>query len=236
MDPNQSTNYVPPRKVPHLPISEAESHPEIYQDNPSSSKNTLLTLASLLVLAGIAGITLWLYIKNSSERTPNSTTGSPIKIKSEKRADNSNSALKSDIAASEDHSNIVITCKKFSSLEEALENKDLACGLDLSSNGLKEFPKDILKLTKLNDLNLSNNKLESLPKELFEMPLLMSINLSSNNIINLPTMTESKKTEYTKDKKILLNQALQVIDLRNNKVTESDKRKFEKIYKAAVKF
>jgi len=44
MDPNQSANPIPPAEQPHLPISEAESHPEIYQDNPPRSKNTLLTL------------------------------------------------------------------------------------------------------------------------------------------------------------------------------------------------
>ena len=58
--------------------------------------------------------------------------------------------------------------------------------LDLSSNRLKELPKELFELKNLQYLNLSGNELNELPKELFELKNLQYLNLSGNELNELP--------------------------------------------------
>ena len=66
---------------------------------------------------------------------------------------------------------------------------DYNCGikiLHLQENNFTEFPKEILCLRNLEELNLSNNKLEILPPEIEKMQSLLVLNLSKNRLRELP--------------------------------------------------
>lgn len=206
MDPNQPANPVPPAKQPHLPISEAESHPEIYQDSPSGSKNTLLTLASLLVLAGIVGITLWLYIQNK--------TGTQVTYQSKKEGNKkstpNNQQNQTDSVNNMKNKELIskygAICKRFTILEEALRTPEIVCTLDLSGQSLKSLTKEIGQFKQLHTIILSNNNLEIFPKELYSLTSLISIDLKNNQLTENP------------DFKKLPN--LQSIELSGNKISE----------------
>lgn len=59
--------------------------------------------------------------------------------------------------------------------------------LDLSNQGLSEFPKYLLAKTDLQELNLSNNKLSgALPAEIRQLKNLQKINLSYNLMTGVP--------------------------------------------------
>ena len=186
----QNTPPVRPMNEPHTPISEAESNPT--PSTPSSGRNTLLTLASLLVLAGIVGITLWLYMQNrmvtslskqsdlSNVKDNSSEEDNPKNIKNINGiavAGNRNQALVQKYGA---------VCKRFTSLDEALSQKDVACELDLSGQELTELPKAVLELNNLTQLDLSNNKLSQFPTELYKLSLLTLVNLENNEINSVP--------------------------------------------------
>ncbi len=206
MDPNQSANSVPPRKVPHLPISEAESHPEIYQDDLSSSKNALLTLASLLILVGIIGITLWLYIQNK--------TGIQVTYQSKKEDTNKsssniqkNQATSINTMRSKELINKYGTvCKRFTILEDALKTPEIVCTLDLSNQGLKSLTKEIGQFKQLHTIILSNNNLEIFPKELYSLSSLISIDFRNNQLTENPDFNKFPN--------------LQSIELSGNKISE----------------
>ncbi len=203
MDPNQPANLVPPAKQPHLPISEAESHPEIYQDSPSGSKNTLLTLASLLVLTGIVGITLWLYIQNrqGSQKTQTAQL-------------TSNNSTNPDITPITDNQRMEsikekydgVVCRRYTSIEEALREKEIACVLDLSGQNISTVPHAVSQLTNLAEINFSNNKITEFPEVLYILPKLISINLSNNRLTTNP---EIKRLPI-----------LQSLDLSGNEISE----------------
>ncbi len=85
-----------------------------------------------------------------------------------------------------------LICKRFVSLDDALSNIKIACGVDLSSQGLQGVPAAILKLTKLNDLNLSHNNITGLPVELLtSLPTLYSLDLSNNQIATISSQIQS---------------------------------------------
>jgi len=101
-----------------------------------------------------------------------------FKPKTESQADRSiNQSINESIASAPP-----VVCKRFTSLEEALKNVEIACVLDLSNQNLATVSADIKKLTKLSELTLKGNKLISLPKFILEMPTLVHIDLSGNNI------------------------------------------------------
>lgn len=74
----------------------------------------------------------------------------------------------------------------FNNLNEALKNPDQVKGLNLSYQDLKEFPKDIFKLTNLADLRLNNNQIKVIPPQIAELAKLQWLELSSNQISQLP--------------------------------------------------
>ncbi len=74
----------------------------------------------------------------------------------------------------------------YTSIEDALANKDKAYRLDLSRNKLEEFPKDIFKLTYLQELDLSKNKIINIPAEIKTLSYLQLLNISKNKIVVVP--------------------------------------------------
>lgn len=201
-----------PLRQPHIPISESEmigSDPinNNQQDSSSGSKNTLLTLAAFLVLAGIVGITLYLYIQNKT--AGQKIVYNNIDKNAKKEVDNTKNYIpktteEKKMAA--DLQKYGVVCKKFTSLEEALKTPDIACDLDLSNQNLTVIPTEILKLTFLNSINLSNNKLTIFPSQLLELPHLITINLSDNNIPSVPKeITHLKELQSINIKDTLIN-------------------------------
>ena len=71
---------------------------------------------------------------------------------------------------------------EFDDLEEANLTPDFVYGLDLSGQGLKTFPSEILKFENLNTLDLSNNQINKLPNDITKMKHLSSVKLSNNPI------------------------------------------------------
>lgn len=83
--------------------------------------------------------------------------------------------------------------KEFTSLEEALKDPAKVYRLDLSHNGLAEFPMEIVKFTNLQSLNLSNNGIERVPAEIGGLKKLQKLNLSTNGLKKLPAEIASLK-------------------------------------------
>ncbi|MDB4088546.1 hypothetical protein N9544_02875 [Flavobacteriales bacterium] len=68
----------------------------------------------------------------------------------------------------------------FDSLELAIQHKDSVTFLDLSGQGLKEFPKAIREFKNLQGIDLSNNEIKKIPKFIGELKKLDYINLEQN--------------------------------------------------------
>lgn len=62
----------------------------------------------------------------------------------------------------------------------------LATELDLSNCGLREFPREVLKCTKLTNLDLSNNDIDEIPPEIAQLKHLERLYLDKNNLTRLP--------------------------------------------------
>lgn len=167
MDPTAQQNQpqVRPMNEPHTPITMDEMNPNIHNEPPKSAKGTLLTLASLLVLLGIVGITLFLYIQNQ-------TSHSQLQNQS-----------KEQIVITEPtpppHCN---NPKSFMSIEEALKDSDNVCMLDLTGQNLKNIPISVSRLKNLRTLILTGNQLNSIPSFVYDLPYLVRLDLPSNNI------------------------------------------------------
>lgn len=195
---NQSPVTNPrPMNEPHTPISSSEMNSNMHNESASNGRNTLLTLASLLILSGIVGITLYLYIQNKTskqspqvEKTPQITTPQPTQTQEK-------TELISGIPVVGDKNielvkKYGVVCRRFTSLDEALKTPEIACMLDLSDQNLSEIPENILKLTHLNELNLSDNKFTEFPEILFQSKTLLSVNLENNNLATMPDDIKSK--------------------------------------------
>ena len=96
--------------------------------------------------------------------------------------------------------------KEYTSLEEALKEPTKVYRLDLSHNGLVEFPAEILRLPNLQSLNLSNNGIETLPTDIVKLHKLQHLNLSTNGLKKLPA--EIASLRYLKKLDISQNQFL----------------------------
>lgn len=165
MDPNIAQNQTQPiseqMRTSHLPITEAEiigSH----SGNTGGRNYTLLTLASLLVLAGIVGITLFLYIQNKT---------SPKSISQNiKTVDNDEKCIN----------------KVYKSLSEALKDPESVCTIDLSFQGISSLPEDITKLTSLSSLYLTGNKFTVFPMVVLKLKNLHRLDINANQITSIP--------------------------------------------------
>jgi Leucine-rich repeat (LRR) protein len=58
--------------------------------------------------------------------------------------------------------------------------------LDLSKQGLKEFPVEVFNFVNLQQLNLSNNKISSLPENIADLKNLSFLDVSKNKLTALP--------------------------------------------------
>jgi len=83
---------------------------------------------------------------------------------------------------------------KYKSLKDALAaNPNEVEYLDLSSQEIKSFPKEILQLTNLKTLVLSDNQLRGIPDEVAQLKNLENLYLSGNKLTSLPkTMSQMK--------------------------------------------
>lgn len=76
------------------------------------------------------------------------------------------------------------TCKNkkiYKSLEEAKNDKQDPCLLDLSGQKLKSITSEVARLP-LEKIDLSNNEFKEIPRELKNIPMLSYLNLSNNKI------------------------------------------------------
>lgn len=96
--------------------------------------------------------------------------------------------------------------KEFTSLEEALKDPSKVYRLDLSHNGLSDFPMEILQLPNLQSLNLSSNGIEKIPSEITKLSKLQRLNLATNGLKKLPAEIASLK--YLKVLDVSQNQFL----------------------------
>jgi Leucine-rich repeat (LRR) protein len=76
--------------------------------------------------------------------------------------------------------------KVYTSLEQALQNKDSVLYLNLKNQRIHRFPMEILQLKNLQKLSMSRNYLDTIPKEIAELKHLHYLDLSSNFIEQLP--------------------------------------------------
>lgn len=210
-NPAQPTTPLRPMNEPHLPITEAEMNtdPSTNHNSPNS-KNTLLTLASLLVLAGIVGITIYLYIQNKGNLNLPNLSNNPDKF-----VDNDPTPkvtqTPEDKQIQKTTQKYGVLCKRFTSLEEALKEPEIACVIDFSGQELKSIPKEILQLTNITDINLSNNNLKDFPLEILGFRKLTSIDLSNNNLSTFtPTEANKKAAESGQ------METIQTVKLDNN--------------------
>ncbi|MCS6820588.1 MAG: leucine-rich repeat domain-containing protein [Microscillaceae bacterium] len=74
----------------------------------------------------------------------------------------------------------------FKQLAQALKNPDQVYILDLSQQSLKEFPKEVLQLKRLQKLILHTNQIRTLPNEIAQLANLQFLDLYNNQINTLP--------------------------------------------------
>ena len=220
MEPTAQPNNSDPLRQPHFPISENEMNPNPTHD----SRNTLFTLASLLVLAGIVGITLFLYIQNKTSKSLNESTSTKSQ---EQKIVVDKSIPKNYVPKTEAEKKMAanlekygVVCRRFTSVEEALKTPDIACILDLSGKKLSALPTEIFKLTDLQQLNISNNEFTSVPSDLLKIQSLMLINLSNNKIATVEKIV--LPTDKTQNIKRVLT-----IDLKNNNIDSATQKEIK---------
>lgn len=153
-----------------------------YQAQKQPGKFSPIILATVLIGLILIFVILFLNLKGF---TTKKDTSAPV----------SNQSLKQQIV-----------CKRFTNLEEALNNVNIACVLDLSSQDLDKVSDRISKLEKLNELSLKNNRLTSIPKEVTILKNLITLDLSDNQIATISANIADLSN-------------LQILDLSNNKIT-----------------
>ncbi len=97
--------------------------------------------------------------------------------------------------------------------------------LDLSNLSLKQIPKSILKLTRIEKVKLNGNKLKKYPKELHNLKNLKEIDLSFNSLLELPNQILNPKLEYllihnnsikSIPDRLNLSESIKILDLSSN--------------------
>ncbi len=199
---------------PHAPISQNEMDPS--PPPASSGRNTLFTLASLLVLAGIVGITLWLYIQNKQVKTASTTLKQP---QNENNQAIDLSPIPTGVVLGEENKDLVekygAICKRFTSIESALKEIEVACVLDLTDQSLNSLPEDIKDLTSLKQIILRGNRFTEFPAILLTLNELNSIDISNNMLKSLPAIN---------------NRNIRTIIIADNKFTKEEIEKLKKTY------
>ena len=96
------------------------------------------------------------------------------------------------------------TLKIYTSLDTALAERDTVYRLDLSKQGLKEIPKEVLQLRKLQELYLSQNEITELPDSFYVLQNLQKLDLNQNKLTVLPGFIG--KMQYLQILQIMSNQ------------------------------
>lgn len=78
------------------------------------------------------------------------------------------------------------TTQLYTSLESAAKNPEKVYKLKLQRSDLREFPKEILKMTNLRELDLSKNKIKEIPEEIGTLKNLVYFNMSKNRLVSVP--------------------------------------------------
>lgn len=199
-------------------MDENTNQTPIEPESTGGSKNTLPTLVSLLVLAVIVGVTLYLYIQNKTSKTSSKT--SPKQESTKTAGDktvpkNYVPTTTEEKKMAENLQKYGVVCRRFTSVEEALKTPEIACVLDLSNQKLTKLPENIAKLTNLTEINLSNNKITTFPTDLLNIKTLISLNLGNNNISSIPTNTVIPST-------------IQNLNLTGNNLSSTDMEKYQR--------
>ena len=194
--------------MPPTPVQESNSQTP---NSTNSSRNTLFLVSSILLFVVIVGATLYLLVQNQQEQAGVMTED---KIETEQTQADAFPTLTQE-QQKEVYGDVV--CRRFTSIEEALQVPEIACVLDLSGQDLTELPEYITKLTKLNELDLSDNNFTEFPQILYQVKTLLSINLENNQLKSMP-----------EDISVQLP-SLQSIRLEGNNLSESIVKQFAQI-------
>ena len=163
--------------MPPPPVQESNSQTP---NSTNSSRNTLFLVSSILIFVLVVAITLYLVVQNQKEQAGVMTED---KIETEQTQADAFPTLTQE-QQKEVYGDVI--CRRFTSIEEALQVPEIACVLDLSGQDLTELPEYITKLTKLNELDLSDNNFTEFPQILYQVKTLLSINLENNQLKSMP--------------------------------------------------
>ncbi len=228
VSPPQSNNN--PMRQAHYPITQQEMNP-----NPTSSdKNRFLTVLSLIILAAVVVVTLFLYSRNANQT--NKYASNTVKINNEASPTPTPNQTQYNLPIISPTENKAI-CARETSIERALKNPDSVCILDLSSENLTQIPSSIGKFKNLFQLDVSNNNLSTLPKELFSLEKLVNLNLSNNSFTSIPGEISSLSTLQSLNlannklgsvpESLSELKGLQLLKLKQNNFTDSEKSKIK---------
>jgi len=169
-------------------------------DSAKSKKNSssfIFVPASLLMLAIVIGITLFLYIQNKqNSTTKQSDISQGVAQQNKKRSIYPEIIALPTLTAkglNEKYPDVV--CRRFTDINEALQAAPIACDLDLAGKGINALPNEITKLTKLKTLDLSKNNFTEIPNILTELKELVLINLSNNKLTTVPDVLGLKNLQ-----------------------------------------
>ncbi len=208
--------------MPPPPVQEANNQS---QGSNTSPRNTLLLIGSILIFVTIVGVTLYLVVQNQKEQ---------VEVITEDNLESEQNLVAAIPTLTQEQQKELygdVVCRRFTSVEEALQVPEIACVLDLSEQNLIEVPEGVYKLEKLNEIDLSINKLTSIPQKLIDMPTIVSINLSNNNISDVtdvknktaPVITNPEATPapFT---------GLQSLDLSGNPISKANQQKLKESF------
>lgn len=208
--------------MPPPPVQETNNPA---QGSNNSFRNTLLLIGSILIFVAIVAVTLYLVVQNQKNQA---------EVITEDNLENEQNIVTAIPTLTQEQQKELygeVVCRRFTSVEEALQVPDIACVLDLSGQNLTEIPEGVYGLTKLNEIDLSNNNLTSIPQKLIDMSNMVSINLSNNNISNVadiknktaPVITDPEATPVPFI-------GLQSLVLSGNPISEADQQKLTEMF------
>jgi Leucine-rich repeat (LRR) protein len=98
---------------------------------------------------------------------------------------------------------------EFTSVESSLKEPSKVLKVNLSYNGLTDFPLEVLRCTNVRVLDVSNNGLTTLPDEIATLPNLQKLVIATNGFRKVPACIEKIKS-------------LKVLDLSQNQIPFKD--------------